>query len=1240
MQNTLAYTSLVRPAALLFITATTCLTNAPPTLADKPADRSETVVNSADLANEVRAILSNRCFACHGPDPEERQGGLRLDDRESFTSESDSGFIAVVPESLPESELVRRITDAEEWERMPPPDFGGKLSDNEVTKIKLWIEQGASLPQHWSFIPPVASTPPSDNVLNQQSAINHSTTPWVQQWLNQPIDRFTLQQMLNHGFTPSAPASRSQLLRRLSLDLTGLPPSLDEIHRFEQDESPEAYELQVDRLLASPAFGEHWARKWLDLARYADSAGYADDPPRTIWAYRDWVINALNENKPIDSFTIEQLAGDLLPNPTQDQLIATAFHRNTLTNNEGGTNDEEFRNVAVVDRVNTTFSVWMGVTMACAQCHTHKYDPFTHEEYFALFDIFNQTEDADRRNESPILELLTDEQIRERESLSKAIQRQREALKTPSAKAMQEYADWRDVIKAPSWSVAIPNNITAESSQVAEINGEGRIQITSPDSAPGKATYTIRIPLALGDAPINAIGIRSLPQPDLPGGGAGQGNGNFVLTNIGLRVVPQKSTSVTGQFIRIELPGEGRLLSLAEVEVVSGGSNIAPSGKATQSSTDYSGVASRAIDGTTNGDYQADSTTHSATENDPWWELDLREAKTIDQVTLWNRTDNQLQKRLEGAEVVILDSNRNELFRSKLETAPENQTTVAVSAGQSIELASAYADYSQPNFPASNTIDAASETGWAVGGRITESHLLTILPSEPISGAEAQVLEIQIEHNSPHAQHNLASFRVELTSSSSAADWSQLPQNLRTVATAAAGERSSKSEADLRFFFHENLSKTTEESRNKIARTEQRLASIKPATSVPIMRRLDATKLRETHIQIRGNYRSLGKQVHAGTPAVFHPIQITERSLPGNELSSRERTVASNVQLISAANSSRAEQRLPDRLDLAKWLVDRRNPLTARVWVNRMWESLFGLGIVRSSEDFGAQGDLPTHPDLLDWLAVEFMESGWNNKQLLRTIVLSQTYRQTSEVSPQALLEDQDNIWLSRGPRVRLSAEMVRDQALFAGDLLSQKRFGPPVKPPQPNLGLKAAFGGGTDWQTSQGEDRFRRGIYTLWRRSSPYPSMATFDAPSREVCTLHRDVTNTPLQALVTLNDPAFIEAAQALARRVTIYEAPAINGSPTDSSNCDANLLDAVRLSQAFELCTSRPPSKAELELLRELLGHSRLKFETEPMEAMQLATNPIGEIPPGASATELAAWTAVCNVLLNLDEVLMKR
>jgi hypothetical protein len=475
--------------------------------------------------------------------------------------------------------------------------------------------------------------------------------------------------------------------------------------------------------------------------------------------------------------------------------------------------------------------------------------------------------------------------------------------------------------------------------------------------------------------------------------------------------------------------------------------------------------------------------------------------------------------------------------------------------------------------------------------------LLSLFPKRALELKGPSKLRITIEQASTHRHHLLGSFEILASTDATARNWSMLDAELQKIHLTAHDKRTAEQQLKLTNFFARNVAATLAPQRAELADLQQKLAALKPETSVPIMRDKEPKARRETFVQLRGNYKSLGDKVTPGVPQVFHPFDLSQADAGGL-----------------------------NRLDLAKWIIDPQNPLTARVWVNRLWESLFGIGIVRTSEEFGSQGDAPTHPELLDWLAMEFMDTGWDNKRMLKLLVTSQTYQQTSQVSESGLANDKDNIWLARGPRVRLSAEMVRDQALAVSGLISTKMHGAPVRPPQPAMGLSAAFGSNTDWKTSEGEDRYRRGIYTTWRRSNPYPSMATFDAPSREVCILRRDSTNTPLQALVTLNDPGFVEAAQALARRVRLH-------SP-DASD------DQQRLRIAFEFCASRSPTAEELPMLENLLSLAKQQLSDQPQEAMKLATDPLGPLPPDADTIELAAWTTVCNVLLNLDEVLMKR
>ena len=1125
-----------------------------------PAARAKVSFNE-----DIRPLLSNRCYACHGPDEEDRKGKLRLDTREGAMHER-KGFAAVVPGNLKDSELIYRIVTDDEDDMMPPPGKGQRFSKEEIELFKQWIKEGANYELHWSYAKPV--NPEVPKVDSQSGKVRNV------------IDAFVLDRLEKEGLSPRKEADPYTLIRRVSLDLTGLPPTKEEVEVFLADKSADAYEKLVDRLLAKPAFGEHWARTWLDLARYADSAGYADDPGRTIWAYRDWVIRALNANMPFDQFTIEQIAGDLLPNPTEDQLIATAFHRNTKTNNEGGTSDEEFRNAAVVDRVNTTMATWMGTTAACAQCHTHKYDPITHAEYFQMFSIFNQSEDADRRNEAPTINVSADGG--KRAKLEAEIAALEKAALVPDTANLAEMAKWEAGLKSnpTKWQVLAPTKMTATSGATFELGSDKSVLVS------GKAAKTdgYSIEASSNLKQITALKIEALAYEKLDGGGPGRKE-NFVLNEVALSS-GGNSNSKRGRFVRIDLPGNGRIIHVAEVQAFdASGVNVALKGKAKQSTTGYGGDARLAIDGNTNGIFTAKSTTHTNDgDKAPYWELDLGAEYDLSRLAVWNRTDNNLQSRLDGFKLSVLDRKRVPVWEQTFAKAPKREQAVALDGAQRGSFASASATYDQKDFGASFAVDGspASQSGWAVGGATGKDHHAVFRLAKPLPGGSLKIGLAQIYPN-----HAIGRFRISVTDAAEPAP--VVPHAIAAILAVPAAKRDADAKASL-FAHYVKVNPAALRSREKIAALKKQIAALKPGTTVPIMRDLPKNKHRKTHVHLRGNYKSHGEEVGPGVPAIFG-------SLP--------------------------EGMEPNRLAMAKWLVHEDNPLTARVVANRFWENLFGVGIVLTSEEFGSQGERPSHPELLDWLAIEFVKEGWDVKKFLKLLVTSSAYRQNSHVTDEMAARDPDNRLIARGPRVRLSAEMIRDQALAVSGLLSSKMYGQPVRPPQPNLGLKAAFGGGTDWKTSAGEDKFRRGLYTSWRRSSPYPSMATFGAPNREVCTVRRGSTNTPLQALVTLNDPVFIEAAQALARRMSVQEGDL-----------------AAQIEFGFQLTLSRPPTRIETTRLISLYDATRVRYSGDTKLAQEMATNPIGPLPEGANAADLATLTVVANVLLNLDETLMKR
>ena len=1134
---------------------------------------------AVDFNREIKPLLSNRCFICHGPDENERQGGtdgLRLDTREGATADQ-GGHAAIVPGKGAASELIRRITSDDPDSVMPPPTHGVKLTAAEVELLTRWIDEGADYAKHWSY------TPPARPQLPQVKDAS---------WPQGAIDHFVLSRLEREGLTPQPQADPHALVRRLALDLTGLPPTPAEVDAFvaEFARDPATYERWVDTFMSRPTYGEHWAKMWLDLARYADSAGYADDPLRTIWLYRDYVIDSINANKPLDRFTIEQVAGDLLPDATDEQRVATAFHRNTLTNSEGGTDDEEFRNAAIVDRVNTTMAVWMGTTMACAQCHTHKYDPITQEEYFRVFAIMNQTEDADRRDESPLLSVYTPDQQQKRDALQQELASVREVL----AKVTPELQAARDAWVAGfpqdiAWKVIKPVEVVSKAGSATKVEDSDRGPVVTIAGGPDKDTYEVKVPIEGGEEALRAIRIETLSDAALPGNGPGHAGGNFVISKLSATWTPADNAAIQGRYVRVAIPGKQKILSLAEVEIFAGANNIARGGEASQSSTGFDGPAALAIDGNTDGRYAvAKSTTHTEISDDPWWEVDLKSAQPIERMMLWNRTDEGTVERLVDFGVTILDDKRQVVWEQKVAQAPKPSVELSPGGPRSIRFAKALADYQQDGFAPAGVLDNDPKSGWAVGGAPGKDHAIVLVTEGPVAIPDGSKLTLVIEQDSPHAKHTVGRLRVSTSADPRTELWAATPSAV-VAAIGVAAQKRTEEEARAITDHYLGIAPMLQPQRDRAAELDKQIAAIQPVT-VPVMKELPTDKRRVTKIQQRGNFMVLGDEVQPGTPAAFHP-------LPAGQA---------------------------DRLTLGKWLVDPTNPLTARVLANRYWEKLFGIGLVGTSEDFGSQGELPSHPELLDWLATELVESGWDGKGLVKKIVMSAAYRQSSQVDPQTIERDPENRLISRGPRFRMAAETIRDQALAIAGLLSDKRHGPPVNPPQPSIGLSAAFGSGIDWKTSEGEDRYRRGIYTAWRRSNPYPSMATFDAPNREVCTLRRSRSNTPLQALVTLNDPVYVEAAQGLARRMY----------------AEGGATAAERAVYGFKLCVARAPEANELQTLVALHQQAIEDLKGRPEEAKRLATDPLGPLPEGADAIELAAWTALANVLLNLDETLMRR
>lgn len=1145
------------------------------------AAEAETKPAPVDYVRDVQPLLAAHCYKCHGP--QRQEGGLRLNTRASVFGTSDSGKPAVMPSDPAASRLVQLVSGKDPDLKMPPEDEGRPLSDAQVELLARWVSEGAAWPadadlpsagsNHWAWHRPLKAVLPS--VRNGD-------------WPRGAIDYFVLVRLEKAGLAPAPEADRYTLARRVYLDLVGLPPTIDETDAFVNDDQPGAYERMVELALADPAYGERWARVWLDLARYADSKGYGSDPLRTIWRYRDWVIEAFNRNLPYDQFTIEQLAGDLLPAPTADQVLATAFHRNTMANDEGGTDDEEFRVAAVKDRVETTMQVWMGLTIGCAKCHSHKFDPITQREYYQAYAIFDSSEDADRGDEEPKVSSptrLQQQQLAARRAQIAALETKLAA--TPTV-LDAEILQWEKALaeQAAAWNILEPKKAsTVDGSQLVSLDDRS---VRASGRAPVRETY--RVEFATDLKGVTALRLEALADVSLPGQGPGRAEGNFVLNEIRITAAPPSPRAPRGRFVRIEIPGEKKILSLAEVQIVHGSENLALQGKASQSSTLFAAGAELAIDNQTQGDFHQKSVTHTNEEANPWWEFDLGRSEELDRLAIWNRTDGGLESRLKDFRVSVLDENHKPIWQRTIAEPPKPSVQIDLAQPAQLELAGATADFAQTDWPVAAAIDgdASEESGWAINPRAGKSHYAVFRFKSPPAFDGPMTLGVTLVQSHGHG-HTLGRFRVSVTTA--ATPPTALPQDVGEILAIAPTARSADQRTKLsQYYFRQSPAAST--LGTQIAELTAQIKDIeKQVATTPIMRELAADKRRVTHTMVKGNFRMPGDRVEPAVPSAFHP-------LGGNAP--------------------------PDRLALARWLVDRENPLTARMAVNRLWAQVFGAGIVATEEDFGTQGLPPTHPEVLDWLAVDLMDRGWDLKDMLREIVTSATYRQSSSPTSEVLQKDPNNRLLAHGPRFRLEAEMVRDQALALGGLLSRKQGGESVYPPQPPGLWRAAFNGQRTWATSGGEDRYRRGLYTFWRRTVPYPSMSAFDAPSREICTLRRVATNTPLQALVTLNDPVFVEAAQGLARRIVAEGGP----NPTE------------RGAFALRLALGRPPQAEQVVRLVELYQSEVAHYQQDAKAALALATEPLGPPPAGCNVEELAAWTVVANVILNLDGVLTKR
>jgi hypothetical protein len=1007
-----------------------------------PADRR------VDFEGDIQPLLRTRCFSCHGA--EKQEAGLRLDQQRRALAGGDRGEV-IRPGKSAASRLVLVVAGLdEEIGQMPPDGEGTPLTAEEVGMLRAWIDQGAvwsgddaaTAQEHWSFQPIARTVPP--------------VSAQGQAWIENPIDAFVLERLQREGIAPSPAADRATLIRRVYLDVLGLLPSPAEVSAFVNDARPNAYELLVERVLSSPHYGERFGRHWLDLARYADSDGYEKDRARPFaWRYRQWVIEALNADMPFDQFSTWQIAGDLIPQADMAGQVASGFHRNTLHNTEGGIDPEEDRVKKTVDRTNTVSTIWLGLTMGCAQCHSHKYDPITQREYYSLFAFFNYLDEVDVP--APLnLEQREYEAARQKFAAAHAIVEQHLAdyEKSRLANAQQE---WETTALETScrWQPLLPDQRNSRHGAELSLDSSGVIDVGGPNLL----SDVYRLSGMVSDQRVTSLRLEVLPDAErLPQAGPGRANnGNFVLTT--LRV--------------------------------------------------------------------------------------------------WTR--------------------------SPAAAADAPLEPVRVVAGT--------ADFSQQDWEVSQAVNENPRDGWAVSPQFGQRHVAVFRLETPIPAGQPLVIELDQTYDQTEP-HNLGRFRLSCTTFQGEATLDGLPAAVVAALETPRERRSTQQTAAIADYY-----RTIDAERLRLqAQVEQhaKQAPPPPPTQAQAVSEIPHSK-RTTHLLIRGEFLDKGPQVSAGTPEILPPFQ------PRSEV--------------------------PDRRDLAHWLTDAKNPLTARVTVNRIWQRYFARGLVRSSDDFGTQGEKPTHPQLLDWLAGQLRDEGWSLKHVHRLILTSATYRQQSRPRLELQQRDPENALLARQSRRRVEAEVVRDVALSAAGLLDARIGGPSVRPPQPAEYSQLTYANSARWESSRGGDAHRRGLYTFFQRTSPYPMLLTFDAPDSTECTVRRSRSNTPLQALTLWNDSVFFECAQGLARRI-VEECPS-------SGDVEADRL--ARLDHGVAICLGRRLDDRERQILTGVLQQQIELSRQRPDQIKSIVG--AAPLPDGLDPTELSGWVAVSRVLLNVDEFIMR-
>ena len=1160
--------------------------------APKPATKS------IEFNRDIRALLSDNCFACHGPDENKRKGKLRLDVKDEAFKPAKSGDHAIVPGDLKQSQMVARITSSDPEEVMPPPKTGKKLTPAQIDLLKRWIAEGATWQTHWAYETPKRPTLP---VVQDKKRTKNE------------IDSFILAKLDKEKLRPAPEADKTTLVRRVTQDLTGLPPTPDEVDAFLADKSPAAYEKVVDRLLASPRYGEHAARYWLDAARYADSHGYHIDSERSLWKYREWVINAFNSNKPFDQFTTEQIAGDLLPEATVDQQIGSGYVRCNLSTGEGGAIVEEYQAKYTFDRVETTSTMWLGLTLTCARCHTHKYDPILHREYYGLYAIFNNLNesvmDANAPNPAPSIKVPTSEQTRRQGELKTLLAGGRKKLDAPmpelDAAQPKWEAKWRSQL-SEGWTALKPELVQSTNGTEFSIN-EDR-SVLARGTNPPADSYEVKMKLAPGS--LAAVRLEALPHESLPLKGSSRADdGNFRLAEF-------------------------------EAEIVYPGTNSKPAKiKFTQALADSAKAGNEvalAIDAKPETGWQADTNGLTDAHAALFLPADPITIKSNATLTVQLRFSASQSKRAIGH--FRLSAAQNEelvqllappkaepwqvLGPFKTESTPAGFTNV-FDPEKAVDLKKTYpgvrdeikwsakADfedgkanllvqdlhglhgafylYRTMKLPAARKVELSLRADdlfklWVNGKLVAERGEKEKAGEGPVKVA----VNLQKGENKFLVKVVTTQGAAYFTFKDSIDDEHALPADVAAL-FAATKKFTAPQQAKIKSVYRRLHSPEFKQNFESVEKwTEENGGIEKSIPSTMVAKEME--KPRDTFMLIRGEYDKKGDKVGPGVPAILPPWPAGQ---PTN------------------------------RLGFARWLLLPEHPLTARVTVNRFWQQYFGTGLVKTTEDFGVQGDNPSHPELLDWLATEF-RSNWDVKKIHRLMVTSAAYRQSSKMTPQMLARDPENRLLARGPRFRVDAESVRDTALFISGLLVEHAGGKSVKPFQPSgLWEAVSFNNSQKYVPDTGDSQYRRSMYTYWKRQSPPPNMMIFDAPTREYCVVRRPRTNTPLQALALMNDPQIVEASRALAQRMMTE-----GGKDAES-----------RLAHGFRLATSRKLAKDESKVLLDLFKQQHADYQKDKDAAEKLLSLGSFKAKPELDHAELAAWTMVANTILNLDETITK-